>query len=104
MSRRDGYLALVAQEGNDRAVARLLLAESVAIEREAGERLGLVANLDVYARLAYADGRHARAVRLCAGASALRESVEIDACGVGWPDPEPMIVHLRSELGDGCLR
>jgi predicted ATPase/DNA-binding SARP family transcriptional activator len=93
------YLALVAQEGNDRAAARRLLAESVAIEREAGERLGLVANLDVYARLATADGRHARAVRLCAGASALRESVGIDACGVGWPDLEPMVVHLRSELG-----
>jgi predicted ATPase/DNA-binding SARP family transcriptional activator len=93
------YLALVAQDGNDHAAARRLLAESVAIERETGERLGLVANLDVYARLAVADGRYARAIRLWASASALRESVGVDACGVGWPDPQPTVVHLRSILG-----
>ena len=92
-------LALVAQEANDHAEAQRLLAESVAIEREAGERLGLVANLEVYARLAAANGRHARAVRLCASASALRKSVGVDPAEVGWPDPEPMVVHLRSVLG-----
>jgi hypothetical protein len=58
-----------------------------------------VANLDVYARLAVADGRYARAIRLWASASALRESVGVDACGVGWPDPQPTVVHLRSILG-----
>ena len=38
-----------------------MLAESIAIEREAGDRLGLAGNLEVFARLAVAQGRPARA-------------------------------------------
>ena len=65
-----------------------MLAESIAIEREAGDRLGLAGNLEVFARLADAQGRPARAARLNACASVLRESVGFDAFEVGWPDPD----------------
>ena len=80
-------LALVALEARDEDSARRMLAESIAIEREAGDRLGLAGNLEVFARLADAQGRPARASRLNACASVLRESVGFDAFEVGWPDP-----------------
>ena len=92
-------LALVAQEMDDHDTARRLLAESVSIEREAAERLGLAANLEVCARLADAEGLPARAARLYACASVLRESVGVDPCEPGWPDPEPHIARIRDALG-----
>ncbi len=91
-------LALLAQEARDDDTARLLLAESVAIERESGERLGLAANLEVYGRLAVAQDHPVRAVRVYGSASILRESVGLDACEVGWPDPAPDVARLRSAL------
>ncbi|MDQ3163356.1 MAG: tetratricopeptide repeat protein, partial [Actinomycetota bacterium] len=92
-------LALVAQETRDYDTARRLLAESIAIERESGERLGLAANLEVYGRLAAAQDHPVRAARLYGCASVLRESVGVDACELGWPDPEPHVVRLRDTLG-----
>ena len=92
-------LALVAQEARDADAALQLLAESVAIERETGERLGLAANLEVYGRLAAAEDHPVRAVRLYGCASVLRESVGLDACELGWPDPEPQVAGLRAALG-----
>ena len=80
-----------------------MLAESIAIEREAGDRLGLAGNLEVFARLAVAQGRPARAGRLYACASVLRESVGFDAFEVGWPDPEPDVAQLRSALGEDAF-
>lgn len=77
----------MAQETRDYDTARRLLAESLAIERESGERLGLAANLEVYGRLAAAQGQLVRAVCLYGSASVLRESVGLDACELGWPDP-----------------
>ncbi len=88
-----------AQETRDYDTARRLLAESLAIERESGERLGLAANLEVYGRLAAAQGQLVRAVCLYGSASVLRESVGLDACELGWPDPEPHVDRLRAALG-----
>jgi hypothetical protein len=93
-------LALVMLEAHDVDASRRLLAESLAIGRETGERLGLAANLEAYARLAAVEGRPARAARLSAGASTLRESVGVDPCEPGWPDPEPIVADLRSALGE----
>ncbi len=94
-------LALVAQEAHDYDTARRLLEESVAIERESGELLGLAANLEVYGRLAAAEDHSIRAVRLYGCASVLRESVGVDACELGWPDPEPDVALLRRAVGVG---
>ena len=92
-------LALVAQEARDQAAARQLLAESVAMQREPRERLGLAANLEVYGRLAAAQDHLVRAARLYGGASVLREDVGFDPCEFGWPDPEPHVARLRAALG-----
>ena len=92
-------LALVAEETHDYDTARRLLAESLAIERESGERLGLAANLEVYGRLAAAQGHLLRAVRLYGCASVLRETVGVDACEIGWPDAEPHVAQVRAALG-----
>ncbi|MDQ3161631.1 MAG: winged helix-turn-helix domain-containing protein [Actinomycetota bacterium] len=92
-------LALVAQETRDYDTARRLLAESIAIEQEGGERLGLAANLEVYGRLAAAQDHPVRAAHLYGCASVLRESVGVDACELGWPDPEPHVARLRDALG-----
>ena len=92
-------LALLAHEARDDDTARRLLAESLAIERESGEWLGLAGNLELYGRLAAAHGRPVRAVRLYGCSSVLRESVGIDTCELGWPDPEPHIAMLQEALG-----
>ena len=88
----------MAHETGDDDSARRLLAESVAIERESGERLGLAANLELYGRLAAAQDQPVRALRLYGQASILREAVGLDACEVGWPDPEPQVAELRAAL------
>ena len=67
-------LALVSLEAHDNDAARRLVAESLAIEREVGDRLGQLFNFEVLAELAAADGRPARAARLYACASVLREA------------------------------
>ena len=59
----------------------------------------MAANLEVYARLAAAEGLPARAVRLYGRAGVLRESAGVDACEPGWPDSEPHLARLRSALG-----
>ena len=91
-------LALVAQEAHDHATARRLLEESIAMQRERRERLGLAANLEVFGRLAAAQGHTVRAARLYACASVLREDVGVDPCEPGWPDPEPQVAELRAAL------
>jgi tetratricopeptide (TPR) repeat protein len=91
-------LALVAQELHDHDAAHRMLAESLAIERESGDRMGLAANLEVYARLAAAAGHSARAARLSACACVLREAVGVDWCEVGWANPEPTVARLRFVL------
>ena len=92
-------LALVAQEAHDHATARRLLEESIAMQRERRERLGLAANLEVFGRLAAAQGHSVRAARLYACTSVLREDVGgVDPCEPGWPDPEPQVAELRAAL------
>ena len=92
-------LALLAHEARDDDTARRLLAESLVIERESGEWLGLAGNLELCGRLAAADGRPVRAARLYGCSSVLRESVGIDTCELGWPDPEPHVAMLQEALG-----
>ena len=92
-------LALLAGEAREEDTARRLLAESLAIQRESGERLGIAANLELYGRLAEAGGHPVRAARLLGSASVLRESVGVDACELGWPDPKPQVARIQEALG-----
>ena len=78
-------LALVAQELDEPDTARRLLAEASRSSGRRAERLGLAANLEVYARLADGEGCAARAATLYGCAAALRESVGFDPCELGWP-------------------
>src|SRR5262245_12962146 len=70
------------------------------IQQEADDRSGLAASLEVFARLAVAEGLLERAARLDASASVIREEVGFDPSGPGWPDPELHAAHLRAALGD----
>ena len=88
-------------DGRDHDTSRRLIAESVAIELETGDRAGLVLNLETCAGLAAAERRPERAARLYAGASILRESIGRHPYDVGWPHPdhERHVADLRSMLG-----
>jgi len=90
----------VSLEVHDNDASRRLLAESLAIEREVGDRPGQLFNLEAFAGLAAAEGRRVRAARLYACASALRESVGSHAVEVGWHDHELHAARLRSVLGE----
>jgi len=61
---------------------------------------GQTFKLEVLAGLAAAEGLRARAARLYACASVLRESMGGHALEVGWPDHERHVVELRSVLGE----
>ena len=91
----------LAFEKSDHDAARRLIAESVALELNSGDRPGLAFNVEVCARLAAAEGRRERAVRLYACArSALQGSEGIYPAEVGWPNPDTAVAELRSALGE----
>ena len=92
-------LALVSLEVHEMDASRRLVAESLAIERETGDRPGQLFNFEVLATLTAAEGRPERAVRLYACASVLREVVGSHIVEPGWPDNEHNVHHLRSVLG-----
>ena len=90
----------LAFERSDHDTARRLVAESVALELNSGDLPGLVFNFEVCARMAAAESRRERAVRLYACArSALRGSAGNHPAEV-WPNPETAVAQLRSELGE----
>ena len=88
----------MALEVHDKDEARSLAAESLAIEREMGDRPGQLFNFEVLAGVAAAEGHPERAVRLYACASVLREAVGSHVLEPGWPDHEHNVHHLRSAL------
>ncbi len=59
----------------DFAGARPLFMENLGIVREMGDRQGIAYSLEGWARLAAAQGRHERAVRLWAATQSLREAI-----------------------------
>ncbi len=85
---------------HDLGNSRRLVAESIEIQQETGDRPGLVFNLEVCAELAAAEARQARAARLYACASVLRETVGSHPVEVGWPDHEGEVDRLRSTLDE----
>ncbi len=64
-----------------------------------GDVPGHFFDFEVLARLAAAEGRPARAVRLYACASVIRDLVGSYAVEPGWPDHQHHVGRLRSELG-----
>jgi len=90
----------VLLELDDLDASRRLVAESVEIGQQTGDRPGLVLNLEISAGLASADGFRTRAARLYACANVLRESVGRHPTEVGWPDPARQVGRLRSALGE----
>jgi tetratricopeptide (TPR) repeat protein len=93
-------LALLALDGNEYELARRLVSESISLTRKSGELWGTASNLELCASLATAADDPARAARLAACASALREEVGFDPCELGWPEPELQVALVRSVLGE----
>ena len=100
ISRSTSRLAIVMLEAHDHDAARRMLAESLTIERKMGDRPGLIFNLELCAKLAAAENQPARATRLYACASVLRDSVGPHPVEVGWPSHASHVTHLRSFLGE----
>ena len=96
-------LAVVFLELHDNDAARRLISESLAIEREVGDRPGQLFDIEVLAALAAEEGRPVRAVRLYACSSMLRAEVGRLTVEPGWPKHEHHIRRVRSALGEDAF-
>jgi predicted ATPase/DNA-binding SARP family transcriptional activator len=94
-------LALVALEEHDNGSARRLLHENLALLKKSGHQYRAAKALEIAARLAAANGRHRRAVRLYGAANVVRGSASavMFECEV-WPDPAPHVAQVRDVLGE----
>lgn len=70
-------LGNVAYYQGDFASARRYMEQSLAIQREVGDRLGLAESLEAFARLAAAEAKKEQAAMLWGCAEALREQIGV---------------------------
>jgi predicted ATPase/transcriptional regulator with XRE-family HTH domain/Tfp pilus assembly protein PilF len=96
-------LGEVAIRRGDMRRAGELYRESLVLFRELGERMWVTRNLDALARVAEATGDPEKAVRLLAGAAALRQSTTAQLQLTDQPWYGRTVDNLRVELGEAAF-
>jgi tetratricopeptide (TPR) repeat protein len=96
-------LGQLEQEAGDHDAARSRLEESLEVAQAAGDRTGMCSALERLARLALAEGRPVRAVRIYGAVSVLRETVPVHPYELGRPDHDQALSAARSALGEAAF-
>jgi hypothetical protein len=84
----------------DYGTARALLEESLAINRELGDKWGIAQNLERLAALAVAQAQPARAARPFGTAEALREALGAPLPPVDGAEHDRSVAAVRTALGE----
>jgi hypothetical protein len=95
-------LALAAHQLGDAARAGRLLADSLRLRRELGQRLGMAECLEGLATLAVGAEQAAAALRRLGAAAALRAALGAPRPPVGRDVAATTLARLRAEVGDAA--